>query len=385
MTEFLPFFLILLAAVFFSEVFRRVHLPWVVALILAGVVIGPHGVGMVEMNDTMRFLGEVGLVFLMFMAGLETRIPKQNGVRARVTALALINSAVPFAVGFGVSWWFGFEMMTSLLVATAFVSSSIAIIIPSLESLSLLARHVGQVIVPAAVMQDILSLVLLSILMHTVAPVSNIPLPIFYLLIFLLLVALRLIIPRVEHIFATLYAHDRDSFQQELRVVLTILVGIVIVFELIGLHPIIAGFFAGLMLSDTIKSEQFKEKLRAISYGVFIPLFFVVIGIRTDLNAFFQSMNALNVTAAIVIGSVVSKWGSGWLGARLIGERPTNARIIGAATIPQLSTTLAVVTAGLEFDLLTGNLATALIVLSIMTTLVSPFLVRLSATAAHRP
>jgi len=382
MTEFFPFFLILVAAVFFSEVFRRVHLPWVVALILAGVVLGPHGMEMVALNDTIRFLGQVGLVFLMFMAGLETHVPLQNGARARVVTVALLNSIVPFAVGFGVTWWFGFSLTTSLLVATAFVSSSIAIVIPTLESLSVLSTRVGNVILSATVMQDILSLVLLSIIMHTVQPVTQLPLPIFYLLLFLLLLGIRWLVPRIEQLFARSYANEQDKFQQELRVVLMMLVGIVLVFEVAGLHPIIAGFFAGLILSDSIRSYQFKEKLRAISYGVFIPLFFVVIGIRTDLTAFVKSSEALMMTGAIVGGSILAKLVSGWLGARIIGEHRRSASLIGAATVPQLSTTLAVVSSGLELNLLSGNLATSLIVLSIVTTLVSPLLVRMAAPAS---
>jgi len=73
MEEFYPFFVVLFAAVFFSTVFRRLHFPWVIALILGGIIVGPHGVDILEINETISFLGQIGLVFLMFMAGLETQ------------------------------------------------------------------------------------------------------------------------------------------------------------------------------------------------------------------------------------------------------------------------------------------------------------------------
>ena len=380
MAEFFPFFVILLAAVFFSEIFRRLHLPWVVALILAGVALGPHGVEMVELNETIRFLGQVGLVFLMFMAGLETRLPrKEGGGRARIITLGVIASIVSFGSGFALLWGLGFPINTAIVVGVAFVSSSIAVIIPSLESLSLMNHRLGYLIVPSTVMQDILSLILLSIVMHLSEPVTDMPLPIFYVLLFLLLVLLRWLVPRVESLFAHSYAYDRDPFQQELRVVLVMLLGTVIVFELAGLHPIIGGFFAGLILSDTVRSEQFKEKLRAISYGVFIPLFFVVLGIRTDLEAFIKSADALMLTVAILGVSLSAKFVSGWIGGRLIGEPNHHAAVVGAAMMPQLSTTLAVVTSGLELGIIPPNLATGLIVLSVVSTVASPFLVRLLA------
>lgn len=382
MAEFFPFFLILVAAVFFSEVFRRLHLPWVIALILAGIVIGPYGVEAVELNPTIEFLGQVGLVFLMFMAGLESRIPVGDGSRPRIIILGIINSMIPLAVGVGLTWWLGYSWSTAALVGITFVSSSVAVIIPTLEANNLLSSSLGRLIVPTTVMQDVLSLVLLSLLLHTLDPVTPIPLPIFYVLLFLLLVTLRWLVPRIEWLFRRWYDGENDTFQQELRVVLTILLGTVIVFEVVGLHPIIAGFFAGLILSDTVKSDQFKDKLRAISYGVFIPLFFVVIGMRTDISVFQEAGPAVFATIAVIVGgSVLAKFISGWFGAHLIRRSSAEAGFIGAATIPQLSTTLAVVTSGMQLGILPPVLATSLIILSIVTTVISPIM--LNAVARH--
>ena len=379
MHEFFPFFLILAAAVFFSEVFRRFNLPWVIALILAGVVIGPYGFEIVELNDTISFLGQIGLVFLMFMAGLESRLPTEDGSRGRITTLALANSLIPLVAGVAITFWLGYGWQTAALIGITFVSSSVAIIIPTLESNNLLKTRIGRLIVPATVMQDVFSLVLLSLLLHTIDPVTVLPLPIFYVLLFLLLVLLRWLVPLIERFFERLYSGDEDPFQQELRLVLAILVGTVIVFELVGLHPIIAGFFAGLILSDTIQTRRFKEKLRAISYGVFVPLFFVVIGMKTDITVFRESLNTLSVIAILVGASVLAKFVSAWVTARALRYPAADSTFIGAATIPQLSTTLAVITTGMELGILPPVLSTGLIVLSITTTLISPFMLRVLA------
>jgi len=376
MTEFLPFFLILIASVFFSELSRRLHLPWVIALLFAGIIIGPHSLGLVDTNETITFLGQIGLVFLMFMAGLESRVPNKDGSHVHTTVLALTNSIIPFIVGISITIWLGYEWITAILVGITFISSSVAVIIPTLASTQILTTSIGRLIVPAIVMQDILSLVLLSLLFHAVDPVTTLPLPVFYVLLFFLLLIMRWSVPRIEWMFSRWYNHDADTFQQEFRVVLTLLIGTVIVFEFVGLHPIIAGFFAGLILSDTIRTQEFKNKLTAISYGVFIPMFFIVTGIRTDISVLLEVRSVLFIISVIVIGSVVAKFASGWLGARFIGKKSIESAFIGSATIPQLSTTLAVVTSGVELAILPPVLATALIILSIVTTIVSPFLLR---------
>ncbi|MEX0672555.1 MAG: cation:proton antiporter [Candidatus Paceibacterota bacterium] len=382
MEQFLPFFLILLAGVFFSEVFRRFNLPWVIALLLAGVVIGPHAAGFIELDETLSFIGQIGLVFLMFMAGIETKITPVRGMRTRVIFFSLVNSFIPFVVGVGLTVFLGFSIQAALLVGIIFISSSLSVVVPTLTQVGLINNRMGHLIVPSAVLQDVLSLAVLSIVFQAVDPISSLPLPLFYLILFSSLFLLRWVVPKIETLMTQRYVDKADIFQQQLRMVLTLMIGTVIIFELLGLHPIIAGFFAGLILSDTIKGDYFKEKLRAVSYGVFIPVFFVITGARTDVSVFFEAGRALALTALIVTGSIIAKFGSGWLAARAIGEKGIDATLVASATIPQLTTTLAVITIGIELGLLTPSLVTGLITLSIVTTIVSPLL--LNALAAER-
>ncbi|MEX1026590.1 MAG: cation:proton antiporter [Candidatus Paceibacterota bacterium] len=382
MDQFLPFFLILLAGVFFSEVFRRFNLPWVIALLLAGIVIGPHAVGIIDLDETLNFLGQIGLVFLMFMAGIETKITPVQGMRTRVIFFSLANAAIPFVVGVGITTFLGFDFYTSLLVGIIFISSSLSVVVPTLTQTGLISDRLGHLIVPSTILQDVLSLAVLSIVFQAVDPISSLPLPLFYLFLFGVLFLLRWVVPKIEAFIEERYVDRSDIFQQQLRMVFTLMIGTVIIFEVLGLHPIIAGFFAGLVLSDTVRGEYFKEKLRAVSYGVFIPVFFVITGTRIDVTVFFEAGRALALTGLLTAGAILAKFGSGWLGARAIGERGVDATLLASATIPQLTTTLAVITIGIEFGLLSTALVTALITLSIVTTIISPLL--LNALAAER-
>ena len=365
--QFISFFVVLLVAVFFSALFARLHLPWAVALVVGGIVIGPHSLGLFTPNDTLLFMGEIGLVFLMFMAGLEMRFASFRERAGSISFIAFINGAIPFVVGFVIGLLLGFPMLTAFLIGIIFISSSIAVVVPSLESNKLIGTKLGDAIVGSTMIQDIASLILLSVFFQTSGDFTNLPLPVFYLLLFAFLVFLRWALPRVERFFA-----GNDMFQQELRSVFFVLVGTVVVFGVLGLHPIIAGFFAGLVLSDRINTLAVKEKLRAISYGLFIPIFFVVVGTQTDLGVFKTATGAVVTVLAIVLGSVVSKLVSGWVSARVMKFTKRESALIAITSVPQLSTTLAVVFSSYALGLIDETLVASLVILSIVTTLFAP-------------
>ena len=377
MEDLLPFFLILFAGIFFSALFRRLHLPWVIVLILGGIIIGPHALGIFEPNPTVEFIGQIGLVFLMFMAGMKTKLSIFKKFKGGVFGLAFINGTIPFLVGIGIGFLFGYGWIAALLLGIVFVSSSIAIVIPSLEANKLLRTRLGKSVVAATIIQDIASLVMLSVLLQILNPVTALPLPIFYILLFISLVALRWVLPKLRRFFSLGVRGTKDLFQQELRVIFAILIGTVISFEILGLHPIIAGFFAGLVLSGSIKSEILKEKLHTISYGLFIPTFFIIIGTKTNLGIFLESQSAALLIAAVVLGSLLSKFASGWIGGRIIGFTSSQSLLIGASTIPQLSTTLAVAFTAAALGLLNQELIVAMVILSTVTTFVGPLLMQM--------
>ncbi|MAZ41152.1 hypothetical protein CL654_03490 [bacterium] len=372
MQEFVPFFFILIFGLFFSTIFNRLHLPWVVALIVAGIAAGASN--LFEVTPTIEFFSEIGLVFLMFMAGLETRLSCLRETKREVGILSIVNGLIPFIVALLIGFYFGYGLQASILLGIVFISSSIAVVIPSLEESGLFGTRLGTSAIGTAIVEDIVSLFLLSLFFQWVNPSANISLFIFYPLLVLLLVAIKFIIPRLDALFHRYSA--ADSYETEPRVVLAMMVGVVIVFELLGLHPIVAGFFLGLVLSDSLRKDETKKKLHVLSYGLFIPFFFVTVGAQTDLSVLASLGGAWVVILVVVLGSVLAKFGSGWLGARLSGFSSLEGSFIGVSTMPQLSTTLAVVFVGQDLGILKPELVTAIVVLSIVTTLISPILIR---------
>lgn len=375
MEEFFPFFLVVFAGLFFSVVFRRIHVPWAVSLILGGILIGPHGLELVTITPTIEFIGQIGLIFLMFMAGLETNLSGFSEFKGKLLWLSFVNGAIPFIVGFGIAHWFGYSNLTALLVGIIFISSSIAIVIPSLSRFNLLHTELGQSVVMTTVIQDIASLALLSVVLQNIDPITTLPLYIFYPLTIIVFIVLRFTLPRIRTLFTFDVEKGHDLFQREFRAIFLVLLGTVVSFELLGLHPIIAGFFAGFILSDSIKSKILKEKIRTISYSIFIPTFFIIIGAETNVAVFLDVGTAGLLALTIVLGSILSKLISGWIGAKSVKFSSDHALLFATSSVPQLSTTLAVAFTAMSLDIIDDKLLTALIALSVVTVVVSPTLI----------
>jgi Kef-type K+ transport system membrane component KefB len=234
----------------------------------------------------------------------------------------------------------------------------------------------GRTIIASTIVVDVISLVLLSVLLQVVNPVTSLPLLSFYFILTIILIAFAYGLPKIRSLIPK-HRDEKDLFESEVRIIFALIIGVVVTFELLGLHPIIAGFFAGLVLSESINSDILIDKLRTISYGIFIPVFFVVIGMETDITVFLESKAVLGIILAIVGTSIATKFISGWIGGRLLGFDSRQSSIIGFSTIPQLSTTLAVVFTAVEIGLLPPTLITAMVMLSIITTLIAPIALRM--------
>jgi Kef-type K+ transport system membrane component KefB len=345
---------------------------------VAGIVMGPFGFELFAPSETIEFMGTIGLIFLMFMAGLETRFSSFREMGKEVSLLSIVNGLIPFGVGIGIALLFGYGWIAALLLGIIFISSSIAVIIPSLQANQLFGGRLGKSIVAATIVEDVASLLLLSLLLQLVInPTANIPLPLFYGILLVSVFGLRWLIPKI-HSFLTWGVKKRqEMFEGEVRLVFVILIGTVIFFELLGLHAIIAGFFAGLMLSESIKSDVLRQKLHTISYGLFIPIFFIVVGANTNIRVLGEVGGALLITIAVVAGSIGAKFVSGWVGGKVLRFSSRESALLGVSTIPQLSTTLAVAFTGFELGVLDEKLVTAMIVLSIVTTFLAPLLIRM--------
>lgn len=383
MGQLLPFFVILFSALFFSKLFHKLHLPWVAALMVAGIIVGPNGLNILAITPTMEFFADIGIVLLMFMAGLEVKIGSIRRYKKSIGEITILNSVIPFLTGFFLTLLVGYGIIPSLLMGIIFMSSAVVVMVPTLENNGLLHTYLGKVIVSVTMIQDILSLFLLTILLQMTGSDVGLSFPIFIIALGAILWGLRWLAPRVEEFFSEGIVLQHDMFEEEPRAIFAILLGTVICFELLGLHPIIAGFFSGLILSDSIKGKILKAKLHAIGYGLFIPFFFIIVGAQTDLSILLRAQHIFLLSIVLLGAAVFSKFASGYAGGRLLNFSPLESTTIGTSTIPRLSTTLAIAFTGFQNNLLSGELVTITILISVCTTFIGPLMLNKLATLLH--
>jgi len=329
--------------------------------------------GWIEVNDAISFMAEIGAVFLMFMTGLEVPISAFKKSAHKVNLLAFVNGFVPLVVGVLTGIYFGFSPTVSILIGIIFVSSSVAVVVPTLDRKKILNTSLGHVIIGSTIIQDVASLTLISIFLQINDPVTKIPLILFYTLVFILIFLLYKLIRWFRKWFIT-----KGSFHQEFQFILLILIGVVVLFSLIGLHHIIAGFFAGFVLAESLENKKLKGSLHTTGYGVFIPIFFVLVGANTDFSAFGNLKSTLSLTVVIISGLILSKLISGYVIARYEKFNKHDSLLIAFTSIPQLSTTLAVAYTALNAGIIEPDLVTALVILSITTTTISPILTQIT-------
>ncbi len=415
---FLILFLVLITLMTLVPLFlRRFKIPSIIALLLVGMLIGPNGLDLLGFLAPMlsflgtppkeieahsmtliKSLGSLGLLFLMMLAGMEADFKFFKGNRKPVILLSILTFLLPAISGYLVYAWFKQnDFAGKLLYASLFASHSVGIVFPVIRELHLTKTLFGAAILISTIVTDVASIVLLAVSVQmkklevATAMTGNMPrtLSLFdyvdpslfgnYFILFFLLVVLiyfltvLVFIPRLgSHILKVLEGEDGIITCFIFVVLLTVLVG-----EFLGINLVVGAFLAGLGLSRSVKSAgEIFRKFEGIGYGFLIPFLFISIGMQTNLRGLFDSVGNLQIIVFTVVGLVASKVLSGWLAMRFSGYSNAHGLCAGIMTVPQLSATLAAAAIGKGLGMLDENFFNAIIVMSIVTTLPVPNLVR---------
>jgi len=330
----------------------------------------------------MDFLATLGLIFLMFTAGLDTKFSVLKKAGKKVVYFAMLNSGIPFATGCLLGIFAGLDVFASLILGICFSSSSVAMIVPMLRELKVKSR-IKSTLTSAIFLEDVVSLILLAVLLRAVAPISAMPLEIFPAALAVFLIVVFYVIPRLQE-WLFLWGPRKDVFAGQMRAVFITLSLVALMAELIGVHAMVGGFLAGLILSDMLgKRRKLEENVFAFSYGFLIPIFLLNLGMTTNITSLFAPGDAL-LTFSIVISLIISKSAGGYLGAKL-AKFPSKVRLgMAFMTVPQMSTTLATASIAATYGIFSESLLASLVVLSLVTIIFGPFLIRLALRHGER-
>lgn len=364
----LSLFVIFVAAQIGAELARRLKSPGVCGEIAAGCVVGPSLFGWIVPSESLDMLAEIGVVLLLFSVGLETRIDEMKRVGRSAFLVGVLGVIVPFVLGSLWAHGSGFEWDKSLFVAAAFVATSAGITARVLQELGVLQRQESRVILGAAVIDDILAMLLLGIV---TALQSGEDVQLGKLVIVVLeAVGFVGVIGLVGTRLARRWAHLLGSLKlcSSLSVALALCLGLAFLSTQFGLAAIIGAFLAGMVASETPQRVTLEHQTQPL-LAFMTPFFFVLTGTKIEL-AQLANRDALLTLALITAIALVSKLIGGFLGALALGKR--SALIVGVGMMPRGEVGVVIASLGLAAGVFSPRTYALIVAMSLLTSVITP-------------
>ncbi len=374
---------ILLAAKTAGYLSVRLGQPSVLGELLVGILLGPSLLDLLHLpfldgehlGETITELGELGVLLLMFIAGLELHLEELTR-NTKVSALAgIMGVLTPVLLGTGTGLLFGFEPRSAFFLGLTLGATSVSISAQTLMELKVLRTRVGLGLLGAAVFDDVLIILMLSIFLAVVTggtSATGILLILLRMVIFLAAsVAFGLyVLPKMVRVAAKL-----PISQAVLSLGIVILLFYGVAAEVVGGMAAITGsFLAGLMFARATEKERLMQGVSALAYGLFVPIFFVSIGLAVNIREL--QADALLLTVVIIVVAILSKlFGSG-LGARWAGFSWRESWQLGAGMVSRGEVGLIVANVGIGVGLITGKEFSAIVGMVLATTIVTPPMLR---------
>jgi Kef-type K+ transport system membrane component KefB len=358
---------------------KRIRLPAVVGLVLAGVLLGPSGVHIAPKHgDVAVFFADVGKLLLMFFAGLEVDLNQFNRSRNRSVGFGLATFALPLAAGFAAGVGFGYGWIAALLIGSLLASHTL-IGFPIVQRLGLVRNEAVTVTIGATVFTDIASLLILAICIPIhqsgFSPVA------FTVQVLELAVFIPLVLFGLSAAARFLIGWFHGVKDAQLLVMLLLVVLAAIGAEVINLEGIIGAFLAGLALNRAVQETAAKEELEFLGNLLFIPAFFLTVGFLIDVRVFLETLvSYIGLVAAIVGGLIVSKLLAAQLARGAFGYSRDQGLVMWSLSLPQVAATLAAALVAYECKdpygqrLIDAPVLNTIVVLMVVTSLLGPVL-----------
>jgi Kef-type K+ transport system membrane component KefB/nucleotide-binding universal stress UspA family protein len=374
LNEPVAFFLLIMSIILITPLLSEwVHLPGIIGIILGGMLIGPHVLGLIEDGDRMQFLSTIGLVYLMFSAGLEVDINQFMRVRNRSIIFGFFTFLLPQLMGMGLGWILGLNWLGMILLGSAFASHTL-IAFPILTRLGVTRNEAIAVTTGATVLTDIGAFIVLAVVLGARSGGLSL---LYFIQLFILLSAFTLLIilglPRLGKIFFRRFSEQAIEFQFVVVILFVAALGA----ELIGVHEVVGAFLAGLAINATIpRHSPVIGHVLFIGASFFIPVFLLYSGMITDPFSFLESRQTIVVALGVTIVAYVSKLIAAWITARIFKYTKNEFWTAYGLSHAQAAVTIPTLIIGLETGLFDSTLFNAAIVMILLTSITSPLIVQ---------
>lgn len=370
----LTLFIIFVAAQIGGEIAQRLRLPSVVGEIAAGCVVGPSALGWVSLPDIatgtpLDVLAEIGVILLLFSVGLETRLDDLKRVGTSAFLVGVLGVLLPFGLGALWAHGSGFDWIRSMFVAAAFVATSAGITARVLQELGVLQRQEARIILGAAVIDDILAMLLLGVVSSLQGggsvDVGSLAGTLLGAVGFVAVIGWGG--TRVMRRGSS-WLDKPSSPMSALGIVLALCLGLAYLSMKFHLAAIIGAFLAGMIASETRQRHQLEEQTAPL-LAFLTPFFFVVTGAKVNL-AELANASALAMLAVVTLIAVVSKLAGGFLGAMRLGRR--GATIVGFGMVPRGEVGVVIASLGLAAGVFDEKIYAVIVAMSLLTAMITP-------------
>ena len=368
----LDILIVLVAAKVAAEVAERINVPAVVGEIVAGVIIGPSVLSLVGGDETLKVLGELGVILLLLGVGMEMDLSELGAVGRASMSVAVIGVVLPMLGGYGVATALGHDSNQSLFIGAALAATSVGITARVFSDLRALATVEARTVLGAAVADDVLGLVILTVVVRLVSEGSVSVVDVAVILA--VAVGFLVVTATLGSKLAPGFFQFLDRYAKSAGTLVALALAFTLAFAELAdaakLAPIVGAFVAGLALSRSSAKDRIERELAPVGH-LFIPVFFLGIGIDAQIETFVKP-EVLGIAGGLLVVAVIGKI----VAAVGVFGSPGDKRLIGLGMIPRGEVGLIFATIGLDEGILGGNLYAALLLVVLVTTLMTPPLLR---------
>lgn len=372
--------LILLFTKIFGIATAHVHLPQVVGALIAGVILGPSCIGILHESDFLLKTSQIGVIMLMFLAGIDTDINELKSTGLAACFIALLGVAVPILGCGGIYYAFFADkldfnsVMQSLFVGIVFAATSVSITVETLKEMGKLKTKVGTTLLSAAIIDDIIGIIVLSVATGVSdSSVNPLAVTLKILLFFVFVVIVGFI---VYKLFRSISLHHGNSRRVAVWALAFCFLMSYCAERFFGVADITGAYFAGVILCNLTGLRQYvAKKVTAASYLVFSPVFFAGIGLRTDLS----QLNSKIIIFALVLaaGAVITKIIGCGAAARICGMKNKEALTVGVGMVARGEVALMVAQKGITAGFISDTVFPAIVLCVVVAALITPVLLKL--------
>lgn len=374
MTYLAELFVILLLTKIAAHYSVKLKMPSVIGELLVGIVIGPAMLNWIHPTTFINYFSELGVIVLMFIAGLEGDLKLLIKYWAPALTVATLGVIVPTGTAFLLCHnLFNFSVKASVFMGLVLSATSVSITIQVLKEMHRLNTRAGAIICGAAVADDIICVILLGIASSVYGTsqhesIWSMVLKMFLFFVIVLLIG-KFIVPKFLSIFQDLNATESDTAGA-----MILCFGTAALAVMMGMSDVLGAYFAGLAISETDFEDHLEDKIEPIGYAVFIPVFFVSIGLQISFKGM---QNDIIFIILLIITAILGKQIGCGLAAKMFHLTWTESNVVGAGMVSRGEMALVVANVALSSHLIDQNHYTAMILVTVITTLVAPLILKL--------